>query len=184
MTDEGPELEAVPTATDPIRSSRFFGHWSVLLAVAVAASLAVGYHLGTRRGEAGKRPSPLTRPETTTSTAPGPVSHVSLGLGVGYPAAEWEFPAPDPKLYTFSVTADMRPPGAVVAFAVRVTGGKTLNLGRTTDTKNCERAKERTRCRFNLGVLEAETTGTWVLRLEKKSAKAASIDTTVSFDHP
>jgi hypothetical protein len=184
VTAKGPDLETIAAKSGPVRSSRFLGHWSVLLAVAVAGAGAVGYRLGTRHGEQAARPSPLPRAETTTSTAPGPVSHVSLGLGVGYPAAEWEFPAPDPKLYVFSVTADTRPAGAVVAFAVRVTGGRTLNLGSTTDPKTCEAAKERTRCRFNLGVLEAETAGTWVLRLEKKSSKAASIDTTVSFDHP
>ncbi len=159
------------------------------LAVAVIASVVlsggIGYYAGTSSQEGAVVTPPTTPPTSVTSAPPGDVSHVSLVLGQGNTgAAEWEFPATDPKKYALTVTANLTPSDADITFAVRVTGGRTLNIGRTTGDQSCQGGTAHEICTFKLGLLDAEAPGTWVLRLEKSSSGDAEVSTTISFDEP
>lgn len=154
----------------------------------IVVAAAVGYQAGSSSKSENVSPAPpatLTAVPTTGSSTVT-ILRVTLGLSEGQSSAEWNFDAPNPRSMGFKVAVTVRPRTAVVALAARATGGRALNVGRTDDNKSCQRNEDGNIavCQFDLGVLDAEKPGTWVLMLQKESTNAASVDTDVSFYQP
>ena len=178
------EPVVVPSEQAQLRAKSTF-HPSIAVAAALLLGGGVGYGLGrfSTDNDAG-RSDGAPAASTLPLLQPTEASHGSLVLGQGDGAAEWTYVVLDPGARPFVVSVKVSPPDADVAFAVRTpTEGRTLNIGRTKDNPTCDRGTGWSTCQFDLGLLHTEHAGTWILRLEKFSAAAATVDVTLNFEN-
>lgn len=130
-------------------------------------------------------PEPTATPTTTAAPSiaqPSEVSTASLVLGRGVATAEWSFVVFDLTSRSLNVSLDdLSPPDADLAVAVRVSGGRSLNVGRTSDAV-CDRGTVHAVCKFEATSLEGARPGTWVVRIEKNSQPDARVALTVRLE--
>lgn len=181
VRDRLPEpLEPIESLSKRVVSGRVPAPgWALVLGAAVLAG-AGGVLVGRATGGEGTS-------STTTTTAgasigqPTEVSTGSLVLGRGT-AAEWSFVVFDPTGRSLKVSVDdLSPPDTDLAVAVRVSDGRSLNVGRTSDGV-CDRGTVHAVCKFAPTALEGVRPGTWVVRIEKNSQPDARVAITVRLD--
>lgn len=182
MRDQLPEqLEPIEDQSKRVVRGRVLPPVRALVLGAVVLAAAGGVVVGRATGGEGTT-------STTTTTAgpstgqPTEVSSGSVALGQGSAAAEWSFVVSDPTGRSLNVSVDdLSPPDTDVAVAVRVSGGRSLNVGRTSDGV-CDRGTVHAVCTFAPTPLEGVRPGTWIVRLEKSSEADARVAITVRLE--
>lgn len=175
------QLEPIQGDAKPVVGVRLPMPVWVLVLGAIVGAAAGGLLVGrATRGEG--------TTGTTTTTAgrsvgqPREVSSGSLVLGRGDGAAEWSFVVFDPTSRSLKVSVDdLSPPDTEIALAVRVSDGRSLNVGSTSDGV-CDRGTVHATCKFAPTALDAVRPGTWIVRIEKSSQPAARVSITVRLD--